>query len=1470
MKRLTLLFLSCAMMFGVEGQRLKNFTHEVDPYLSEMRSLLEESNKKQGTIDAANFENFILSGVLNAERMELLYELSDQMLKRRTPAYPGFYSMIECVRYLYTQENYEESDNWLRGLTEFASDNSGRATAEVMDNYRQFFYDGLLFSSKGLNWRIRNGFFHFEFTDGPQVNISEIDLICEAREDSIVIYETAGVYFPQSAQFNGFRGEIYWRRCHISEDSLRAELNDYRINLKESRFEADSAILHSQFYISEPILGRLEENLQANATVDRARYPQFRSYSQGFALKDIYPDVDFLGGFGVEGCKFVGFGTDKNLASMSFRYEGNPVLVVRSSRFSIASDNAASVDSEVILRLDEDSIFHPRLNFKFDPEERMVSIIRENEGLSQRPVMDTYHEVEMFFEVMRWDMDNHQINFANLQGGNVNPVIFESMNFYRDARFEAYQGMDDANPLFELYKLYERSDHRTEFWLEEIAQYLRMDEHKCRVLMMNMTISGFVNFDLNEGKVFIQQKLFDYVNARGGFRDYDVIRFVSTTDKPVNASLSLLNYDIDMEGVKLIALSDSQEVFLYPAEQKITLKEGRDFLFNGLVQAGRFDFYGRNLFFDYQDFRINLATIDSMKFLVPSFETDDYGRRALVLVRNMLQNMNGELYIDKPNNKSSTSYYPEYPIFKSGTDSYVYWDDKTIWNGVYDRSQVYFHIEPFEIDSLDNFKTESMRFNGRFYSGRIFPDFPEELRVQPDYSLGFRTKTPSGGFPVYNGQGQFATEIWVNNKGIHGAGALEYLTSKTCSKNFIFFLDSVNVAVVDSFHMDPSPVATEYPVLDVVLARMHWDIDYEKMDVYNRPDHPFRIFENQTSLNGGISLYPTALEGFGKALFENAQTRSGLYIFEHNRFYADTMEFKLKLHAEARWAFELDTAFGDIDFDRRKGEFRIYAAQNPIEMPLNAYEAFMDHVWWDMDEKYLDLERLNEDAGLMLSVAPRQDSLQFLAGSSRFHLADTLLESFQVPTIEVGYALIHPDSEYVRIGANANMHPLENAMIEADAPDIHHNFYEAHVKVRARNEFRARATLDYLDQDLTAFPIHFHEIGIDTSGHTYAFGDIEAEDEFFLSPFFSFKGKVELNGVEKQMIFDGFTGIQHSCEEILTDQIPFRASIDPNSIFIDLSRFESERSRYNLESGLYFNPDPSDMRSAFMSKLELRDTEIFGASGWLYYDESSNEYQIASMEKLEDQRSPGNILKFNNRDCEVIGDGSMLMDEKMGIIDITTFGNFTHDLVLDTLEMDAVHLIDFPLREEMMAFISAELLDDNSLQGIDPGRETFERAMINLLGEKEGLAYLNEVGSFGSVDKMPKELQKTIVFGDLKMVWNDNTSSFLSEGALGIANIGETQVNRKVEGKLEFVRRGRTGDELNLYIQIDRNNWYFFQYRRNVMQVISSEQEFNELILDLDIDKRQTKMENGQYYQYTIGSKRRMTQFVDRFEEFWD
>jgi len=57
--------------------------------------------------------------------------------------------------------------------------------------------------------------------------------------------------------------------------------------------------------------------------------------------------------------------------------------------------------------------------------------------------------------------------------------------------------------------------------------------------------------------------------------------------------------------------------------------------------------------------------VDSMNFYVRSRIPDKYGEYPLIRVRNVIEDMSGELLIDHPSNRSGKIYMPEYPIFNS-------------------------------------------------------------------------------------------------------------------------------------------------------------------------------------------------------------------------------------------------------------------------------------------------------------------------------------------------------------------------------------------------------------------------------------------------------------------------------------------------------------------------------------------------------------------------------------------------------------------------------------------------------------------------------------------------------------------------------------------------------------------------------------------------------------------------------------
>ncbi len=94
-----------------------------------------------------------------------------------------------------------------------------------------------------------------------------------------------------------------------------------------------------------------------------------------------------------------------------------------------------------------------------------------------------------------------------------------------------------------------------------------------------------------------------------------------------NAVFDLRNYDLTINGVSRIFLSDSQNVAIYPANDRIVMKKNRNFQFDGHVQAGLFTFSGKNFFFDYDTFKIGLSKIDSLQIRYLTGQTTIMGSR---------------------------------------------------------------------------------------------------------------------------------------------------------------------------------------------------------------------------------------------------------------------------------------------------------------------------------------------------------------------------------------------------------------------------------------------------------------------------------------------------------------------------------------------------------------------------------------------------------------------------------------------------------------------------------------------------------------------------------------------------------------------------------------------------------------------------------------------------------------------------
>ncbi len=1461
-----------------------HFANDSVTFLNQLEAFMLDARKDEGKIFMKDFESYWYGGMFSEAYRSEVYGTCNAMLKAKKRAFPDFRDYLYTVLSFIDSEYQTESSFavWQETVNRMLSSRKRRVFGDYLTFSRNLFEENAMFKSGAVIWASNNANYDFGYDSLPKISFKKLNLICYAKGDSSTIYNTQGTYYPTTNVWIGNGGIIRWLRAGFEEEEVYAKIPSYKINTKKTEFQIDSVIFYNKNYFGEqPLAGRLKEKVIAPSSKSKISYPRFESYDKRIVLKDIEPNVDYSGGFSMYGDRFIGKGSEDKPVNIIFYRNNQPFIRAIAQTFIISDDKIVSEDAAIRMYLENDSIHHPGLLFKFFRDSKEIALIRDRKGKSGGAYFNTFHQVDMDVELVTWKMGEEEIYFKNLQGSTNKYALFESSNFFTIQRYYDWQGMADQNPLVLIRNLTIQLDTT---WLteEDLGRAMRVEMNQIRLFLSDLASAGLVDYDYEDGSFIVLDRLFTYVYGPTGHRDYDVIQFQSVPRDEDNGVLNLLNYDFKLKGVKPILLSDSQQVVIFPTGGEINLKKNRDFQFAGIIKAGRFDFFGREFSFEYDAFKLNLTNVDSLRLKAQTDEIDAYGNRKLKPVKSVIEAINGELLIDAPNNKSGYALTPEYPIFHSLEDSYVYYDKKSIFGGVYDRNEFFFHLEPFTIDSLDNFTNEGLQFQGEFVSSGIFPEFEETLRLQPDHSLGFVRKTPPEGFATYGGKGYYYNDINLSNRGLRGEGKLEYLTSTTFSPDFKFFPDSMST-VAEEYYVAEQETGVQYPKVEAEHVLVQW---HPKDDVLysSKIDVPLIFYDSISEFHGRSVLEPTGLTGGGLFKFEKAELESKKITFLYKEFDSDTADFRL-LEGDAtdRLAFSTNNVNAHVDFRERFGEFKSNGGGSFIEFPINQYICFMEEFKWYMDTEEIELEAgehqqemaasdssdVRLEGAEFISIHPNQDSLSFFSTLAKYDLKQKRIDAKGVQYIHSADARIYPDSGHVVILKKAKIETLEKAGIVANTVTQYHNIYNARVNIAGKRTYAATGTIDYVDENGFEQAITLDNIDVDTTGQTIAKGSIGSEVGFTLSPQFEFRGGVVLEANDQFLRFKGATRISHECATLNRNWIKFESEIDPANIYIPVDSGVEDMGDTRLYASVMLGGDSSGgVYTAFMNKKEnYSDNFVLRSVGYLTYDKATAEYRISTREKLEEPTLTGNYLSLAVNSCKVRGEGKIDLGTNTGQINVNSAGEVIHNQRDDEVILDMIMLIDFHFNKKALEEMSTEINKNINLVGAKLDREIYEEGLRELLGKEDADKLISDIGLYGSFKKFPNELDKSLFLNEVKFKYDEETSSYLSFGKIGIGNINKEQVNKYVEGKVEVVKR-RSGDEFNIYLEMGDNSWYFFNYRRGIMWVISSNEVFNTLITETKPDDARLETKRKEEpYKFQITTERKKRDFLRKFEE---
>lgn len=1470
---LIILFL-CLYNTSVFPQRLFKFSGDPQAYYQELTTFMGPNLLKQDQDYLVEFLPVWDSVWFSDSSREQIIEISNRFVEKRARPVPHFINLMKLLETSMNSDldpqQFEILLTGLKQLTE-RQDFTLSLLNHFLTRLDNYLTDRTLFSSPLLKWYTTTRDFQFHNEEVFYVRIPETDLIGKSREDSLIVFNTSGRYIPAEAVWQGEKGLVTWEKAGLNRQDVYADLKKFELILSRQEYKADSVIFYNKNYFPEPMLGVLTDRIVKADKPENINFPVFESYRQSYSIDHIFRDFFYTGGISMHGGRFIGSGSQQEVARMDIFRHDSLVISLRSRRFVFLPNRTFSTNTSLTIYLDRDSIYHPDLGFNYLSVNDEISFYRSEKAISRSPYSNSFHNLDMTFDQLIWQRTDSIMYFTMPRASITGNANFESINFFNRQQYDRLQGMDFQNPLV-LVRNFQNYFIGEVLPATDFAHFARKNVSEVRNLLMDLTLRGYVFYDIENDHFTIREKLYNTLAASTNRIDYDVINFASNTNAPEeNGSLNLNTYDLTINGIPRVYISNFQNVNIFPRNRKVTIKKNRNFQFDGIINAGYLTFFGSNFFFDYDDFMVTLQKVDSVSIRTESGMLDELGRKLLIQVQSLIQIVTGVLYIDQPDNKSGKESYLDYPKFTSTENSVVLFNSPSIHKGVYTADKVYFTVYPFSMDSLNTFQNKDLRFRGRLVSGGIFPDIEQTVTLQPDYSLGFVHQTPPEGLPAYGGKGTYNETIFLSNEGIRGSGKISYLTSELFSEEYFFFPDSVNAASAE-INMKQRTSGTPFPVLQARDNHMQWLPKSDNISL-KQQDKPFMIHNQSTSLHGNVLIEPSGLSGSGTMLFQNASLKSNLFRYGAIETHADTASMVLKIPDNTDNSFTAADFKVTMNHSTGRGQFISSTGINRIELPINRYAGFIEGFDWTAGEstmllKSSSVQDSSSYAGARyVSLVPRQDSLSFVSPGLLFNYRTNLMEASGVEHLYVADVLIEPHEGSVSVEEGANMRTLEKSVILANRTDQLHRIYNASTLVESKNKYNAQGSYDYLDMNNQVQKIHFEKVEVDKTGQTIAQGKILEPDAFTLSPYFEYQGEVRLSAEKPLLNFKGGARVVHDCDKPYRTWLAFESEINPNAVYIPVSPNPVDLNNDKVFTGTFIGNDSIYIYPSFASfRRKFNDQQITHAGEFLRYDETSGKYIIGSKERFWMPQHPGNFISLDRNTCELYSEGIINPDINLGQFKMAAAGSAVHRISENSLEMDILLSMDFLLNDPALDLMAKDL---DSL----PGPETvFFRFPNNRMRIQEFIgtertdvlwSVLEEDGRFRVV---PPEISKTITLNNLKLKWSQESRSYQSYGKFEVLNIGSRPVHKSVTGFLEISKR-RSGDFLDLYIEIDPQNFYYFGYTRGVLMAFSSNNDFNQTLMLPPLRQRQIRVRGlDTPYTYMIATDTRIWQFFERYQ----
>lgn len=1265
------------------------------------------------------------------------------------------------------------------------------------------------------------------------------DVVLTSPSDSFNIQGVNAAYNFSDGILLGQGGKLFWE---VSGKVVSAALDKFSFKPDNGKLLCENAKVEHPELLKEPIAGVLELKMEKRAGNEPSTYPRFKSYKNNASYILNLEDYEFLAGYQVIGNvvssssindKYAKLWVNKESKTKQFEAVGTKFIINDSL---ITSDRVSFV-----ARFGVDSVSHPAIRFEYNIPKAQIQLNKVHKGgFRQAMFSDTFHQVDIRCDAMSWDLNSGKMDFYIVAGKGHVAAEFESFDSFFSNRLSTLSSQTGFNALMAAANVVGKKK-KNAFGAEEIMKVSGKERYMVRNGLLIGNQMGFFDYHPFEDYYSISRKGLHYYFVATGKKDYDDLVFSSLNTQEgqsKNATIDFETKSLDIMGAQNFKLSDSLGIKLLPDNQSMQVIGNKVFSFNGKIVVKNFTFYG-DFVLEYEKFLVNLNRIDSITFI--PLEIYKRGGK-LELAANFRFGKTGKLYLNSPDNKSGRKKHPEYPKLEIPDGVKVYFNEK----GRIEKfsEAVEFFAESLSLDSLN---TINPSIAGVFSTGSIFKPINDNLVVMPDSTMGMQHKA-AGNYKLYGSGASIrpSGEIVLNKNGIFSSGEIKHLSAILNVEKVKFFED---YAVANGLSGSIAEKQTEkayFPNVNISDFDMFWSPAADSMSVASTKG--FEFYNASTVLSGGLVLRKAGLFGKGDLARKDSDISSSNFKFDKNGFLADDASIKVK--ADEQLAFSGKNV--NIDFDVTDNLVQISPINSGfdnhetafLEFPSSQYKTTIDKAVWNIKDKQISMEGALENS-LFTSTASNQYGLKFKGTGAKYDIAAKKLSMSGVEEINAADAAIKPPKGIVLVKEDGKLGSFENAIIVADTLNRYHTLTNANVTINSKLSYSGNADYRYVNVSLDTFNIklggfEFAEINangqiLNSKGSgklsTIAKASVSEKDHVFLAKKMLYKGDLTMLAPFKNLSLKG---------QVLPDLKRYPMI---GGSWIDYEGSKSENVSINIDEtlrdggkplyvGLHmkYGADTDGIYPSFLSmKGSSDDQDIFVARGTFGRDESQKKFYVVPTEEL------GNGADFYDDDgvLELFGSFNLLgVPTKI----FETVGKASVDMDSLKYRFETMMLFDFPMpiptvQKFGQNLVKANLDAGNTTAAVEPASDDFIRKLSQVVGAENAQKYRDaSQKGHDPLFKQSTKFLKSLVISKLNLLWNPTANAYHSVGKIGISNMGDVDINAQVDGYVEIVQSHSTGSELNIYLDISPNKWYYLLYRNGKLGVVSSDEEVNRML----------------------------------------